>query len=468
MALTGRDLLKATGGTVLNGSLQTTVKSFSIDTRTLQPGDWFIPLKGEQTDGENYIEDALLKGAVGAFTFQDFILGTENYELKNRPLLIKVPDTLKALQDVARYHRNKHSLEVIGVTGSSGKTTTKDLIASVLSQKYSVLKTEGNLNNEIGLPLMLLRITEKHEVAVLEMAMRGKGEIAFLSELALPRWGVITNIGEAHLEKLGSVEAIACAKGELLDNLSLKGVAVLNGDDVRLRRIARNFSGKAYWYGEHEHNDFIAEIVEASLFDTNFKVKFPKKNTAMSFTVSLPGKYNVMNSLAALSLGYLFGLKENYLRKGLQKSHNHLSWGRMEFKKGRKPGVDVIDDSYNANPSSVKSSLEVVCQFYHPGNIIAVLGDMLELGDISEKAHREIGGLVADHGIGCLVAVGDLSEYMAEEARLRGVKVYHCPNVQEAIQCVTELEKNIQKEALFLVKGSRGVMLDNLVKQISS
>jgi len=461
MVLKGREILDATGGNVLSGPLDVSIDGFSIDTRTINPGDWFVPLKGEHTDGEYYLEEALRKGAAGAFTTRD-----KFSDRKTNALLLKVPHTLQALHDTARYHRQKHDLDVIGVTGSSGKTTTKDLIASVLSQKYNVLKTEGNLNNEIGLPLMLLRIKKNHQVAVLELAMRGKGEITLLSQLASPQWGVITNIGEAHLENLGSIEEIARAKGELLDNLPKQGVALLNGDDPRIISLGKKFSGKTYWYGEKEQNHFQIKDSWVDLKETYFKATFPVNKETKLFSVPLPGKHHAMNAVAALALGYFMEVKEKDLQLGLKESENLFTWGRTDVKKGRRPGVTVIDDSYNANPASVRSALETLSSLSEAEKAVVVLGDMLELGKITENAHREIGKLVADYRIKCLIAVGDHSKYIAEETIQRGIETYHCANVSQACDLVLEIENGLEEGSFILVKGSRSIMLDKLVNKL--
>jgi len=459
MVITGKEILQVTGGTALRGNIDAVAGGFSIDTRTLKPGEWFVPFKGEMADGEIFIEEALRRGAAGAFTTREsFSMPVQD------SLLVKVPDTLEALHAVARYNRQKYNPQVIGVTGSSGKTSTKDLMAAVLSQKYSVLKTEGNLNNEIGLPLMLLRITGEHQVVVLEMAMRGKGEIAQLTRLAEPQWGIITNIGEAHLERLGSLKAIARAKGELLENLSPGGMALLNGDDEWLRELEHEVQDNIYFYGEGSDNHFRAKVKSVKLQGTNFKVNFPGQATEMNFSVPLPGKHQVMNALAALALGYLLEVDNLSLQKGLEQSR--ITWGRMGIKDGCWPGTKVIDDSYNANPTSVKSSLEVLSQLSPPGKSMAVLGDMLELGARSEGAHRDIGRLVYERGINYLLAVGDQARFMAEEARKRGVETCHCENVKEACEIINKF--NPVPGSFILVKGSRGMMLEQIVKKIAT
>ncbi len=452
----GTEIIKATGGKALEGNLDSEIQGFSIDTRTLKPGQWFVPLKGERIDGEELVEEALNKGAVGTFTTQEVV------PEKNRDaLIVKVDDNLKALQNVALYNRLKHQPVVIGVTGSSGKTTTKDLIASVLSQRYRVLKTEGNLNTEIGLPLMLLRITEEHDIVVLEMAMRGKGQIAFLADLALPQWGVITNIGEAHIEMLGSLEEIARAKGELIEKLPGEGAAFLFGDDPRLIKQGKEFSGSTYFFGEKAGNHFRLESCCFTWQGTFFRANFFGESLLQDFFLPVPGRHHAVNALAALGIGYMQGITENsQLSKGLEQSE--VTGGRMEVKAGTVPGTRVIDDSYNANPASVNSALEVLAQLSASGRGIAVLGDMLELGEWSEEAHRRAGRVAVELGISRVIGVGKWSRYTAEEVQAKGVHAYTADNPEKAYEILQEFQ--LRAGDTILVKGSRGVGLDKLVE----
>ena len=312
MKLKGSELMKAAKGRHLQGDLHLEITGFSIDSRHVKEGDFFVPFKGENTDGHLYLAAAAENGAAGAFCEP---LSLPEAKLPDSFLLIEVDNTLIALQNVAKECRKGYQLPVIGITGSSGKTTTKDFTAGVLSAKFNVLKTRGNLNNEIGLPLTILELEEYHEAAVLEMGMSAPGEITTLCEIADPTIGVITNIGEAHIELLGSIEAIAKAKGELLDYLGSGGVAVLNGDDPRLLKIGRRFPGKVFYYGFNQ-----GDIKGFSLSQRGekcfFRVRFPDTGEG-EFIVPLPGRESASNALAALTVGYILGLSLPQMQEGL-------------------------------------------------------------------------------------------------------------------------------------------------------
>lgn len=407
----GMEIIEACRGELLRGDPQTTVTGFAIDSRQVREGDFFVPLKGEREDGHRYIPGAIAGGAAGSF----YALREALPPLPRRSLIIGVADPLQALQQVAAAYRRRFTLPVIGVTGSSGKTTTKDFIAGVLSGAMEVLKTPGNLNNEIGLPLTILALEEGHRAAVVEMGMSAPGEITSLARVARPGIGVITNIGEAHLEQLGSIEAIARAKGELLDQLGAGGVAVLNGDDFRLVELGKRFPGKVYYYGFTHGHTRCLELVrrgESSVF----RVRFPGGRES-SFMLPLPGRHLVGNALAALTVGWLFKINPAVMQEGLQAGR--VAAGRLEIRETAS-GARVIDDSYNANPGSVRESLQVLRELAGEKGV-AVLGDMLELGPAAPEAHRAVGRFAARCGIGALVTVGELSKETAAGAREAGL-----------------------------------------------
>lgn len=456
MHLKGLEVAEGSRGCLVQGDPGVEVKGFSIDSRVIEPGEWFVPLKGERTDGHEYVREALMKGAAGSF-YARHLPG----DLPPDKTIVKVDDTLLALQDLAGFYRRRFDLDVIGITGSSGKTTTKDIIASVLGRNYQLLKSEGNLNNHIGLPLTLLRLSSRCRIAVLEMGMRGPGEITRLAEIAAPRWGVITNIGVAHLELLGSMDNIARAKGELLESIGTDGTAVLNGDDPYLRKMGDRFKGKVYYYGWQRSADFQALDMTSQGQGAAFSVKFPGSGTE-NFYLPVPGRHNVTNSLAALALGFLFGMDCSSMREGL--INVRLTGGRLAVKESA-AGIKIIDDSYNANPDSMKASLSVLQEMAPAGKRAAVLGDMLELGPISEEAHRQVGRDAARYGINYLVAVGSLAAYMAEEAQSAGVASFYCSNNDEAWEQLKELP--LGEGWCVLVKGSRSMNLEEIVQKLS-
>ncbi len=457
MELDCREIARATGGKMISGEPHTMVKGVSIDSRTLMPGEWFVPLQGENTDGHNFVEEVLQKGAAGSFFTKPCTL-----DAKSLPgTIIEVEDTLEALQDMAGYYRRKFSPQVIGVTGSSGKTTTKDLLASILKPHLKVLKTEGNYNNQIGLPLTLMNLTAEHEAAVLEMGMNRTGEIDKLTRISKPGWGIITNIGEAHIELLGSRDNIARAKGELINAMGDDGIIILNGDDPYLREMGESFGGKVYYYGWEEGADFKGNKYTYKDGRTGFEVSFPG-GERKHYYLPLPGKHNASNALAALSVGYLLGVEIDKLNFEL--TELDFSGGRMQMMKSVE-GAKIINDSYNANPDSMKASLEVLEQMEVSGARIAVLGDMFELGIMAEEAHREVGRKIARSKIDYLVAVGELARYIAEEARQNQLQVYICRNKEEAWKCLRELPRS--EGNCFLVKGSRGMNLEELVAKLT-
>ncbi|MEW5786084.1 MAG: UDP-N-acetylmuramoyl-tripeptide--D-alanyl-D-alanine ligase [Bacillota bacterium] len=453
MQITGNELIQACAGIVQQGNPDSAITGFSIDSRRITPGDFFVPLPGEREDGHRYVGQALERGAAGSFYSRIPVP-----PLPSGSLIIRVGDVLTALQQVAAAYRTRFDLPVIGVTGSSGKTTTKDLIAGVLSSRLEVLKTEGNLNNEIGLPLTLLTLEEHHQAAVLEMGMSAPGEIAILAKMARPAIGVISNIGEAHLERLGSREAIARAKEELLDYIGSGGTAVLNGDDDRLVQMGKRFPGKAYYYG-FSRGDVRCTKLSQQGENSFFRVRFPNRSER-SFSLPLPGRHLVSNALAALTIGYLFQIGPAEMETGLQASR--VTGGRLQIRRtGR--GVRVIDDSYNANPSSVKAALEVLRDLGGSKGV-AVLGEMLELGPTAAEEHRQVGRFAARCGIARLVTVGALAGEAAAAARAAGLAAIACADHAEAVSALNELP--LDQSWTVLVKGSRGARMDQLVQAL--
>ncbi len=427
------------------------VTGFSIDSRKTCPGDFFIPLKGEHADGHCYVADAVERGAAGSFYAYQPLPA-----LPSTSLIIGVDDPLIALQQTAAFYRRKYDLPVIGVTGSSGKTTTKDFIAGVLSNRMTALKTVGNLNNEIGLPLTLLALEDYHQAAVLEMGMSAPGEIAALARIAHPSIGVIINIGEAHLELLGSIDAIARAKGELLDYIGASGTAVLNGEDPHLVDMGKHFPGKVYYYGFGQGEIRCTELTrqgESSLF----RVRFPDGQEGR-FSLTLPGRHLVSNALAALAVGWILGISPEEMGIGLQASQ--VTAGRLQIKETL-GGVKIIDDSYNANPGSVKAALQVLKEL-GGGHSVAVLGDMLELGPAAAEAHNQVGLFAAQCGIGFLVTVGEMARETAAAALKAGLAAQACAGHEEAVTVVQNIAPG--RGWYILVKGSRGMRMEKLVQ----
>jgi UDP-N-acetylmuramoyl-tripeptide--D-alanyl-D-alanine ligase len=444
------EVLNAVGGKLLSGEKGQNFSGVSIDSRKVKQGDLFVALPGVQTDGHLYVDAALNQGASGA-------LISKVISYTGDKALIQVPDTLKALQDLARFHRQKHNVQVIGVTGSNGKTTTKDMIAAVLQEKFSILKTTGNFNNDLGLPLTLLELDSTHQWAVLEMGMRGLGQIKQLVEIAGPTIGVITNIGMAHIEILGSKEKIAQAKGELLVGLPPGGIAILNGEDEYCRRLGNDFAGKKIFYGFNADCDIRAFNITPGDFSASFVVNCPQGNFFVR--IPLPGEYNILNALAAVAVGLETGMNTEEIKEGLTKIK--LTAMRLERMVGA-AGEVIINDTYNANPDSMIAALQTLSNSAGTKKI-AILGDMFELGEYSELGHRQVGRTIADLAIDLLITVGEQARYIGLEATAAGfldTKVQHFSNKMEA---AAFLVKEVSKGDIVLVKGSRGMAMEQIV-----
>lgn len=449
------DVLNAVNGSLLSGDPEAKISGITIDSRVVKSGDLFFAFPGNRVDGHLFVEEAFKAGAAAAVVSKRIMANVNK-------TLILVKDTFKALQDLARCYRKMFEVPVIGVTGSTGKTTTKDIIAGVLAIKSQVLKTEGNQNNEIGLPLTLLKLESKHDFVVLEMAMRGKGEISELCKISNPNIGVITNIGRAHLEKLGSQKAIAEAKGELISALPPDGCAILNGDDYWQLRLAEKVRCNLLFYGENEHCSIRAlNIRLCGLDGVKFLLKTP--NGEVDCFLPVPGRHNVSNALAGAAVGYWFGYKNTEIASGL--GATSLTGMRLEVKSGFR-GCRIIDDSYNASPDSVKAALKLLADINKENRTIAVLGDMYELGSEAVACHEEIGVTAAKLDIDLLCTVGDLAKEIARGARFFGMpesKIRIFDNKYEALDFLRDY---LDKGDVVLIKGSRASRMDILVDSL--
>ena len=456
------EIVEAVGGKLLDSTpalMDKKITGVSTDTRNIKQGDLFIPLAGERFDGHFFLDEAIEKGAAAVLLHREdagFLPG-----LFPHVAVIKVDDTLKGLQDLAHYHRKRFDIPVVAVTGSNGKTTTKDLIGLVLSQKYNVLKTEGNLNNEIGLPHTLLGLESRHEIVVVEMGMSALGEIHRLAEIARPTMAVITNIGVSHLENLGSRENILKAKMEVLDFLSPGNKAVLNGDDEYLGSIKRDFAFDIIYYGMGGKASLKAIDIRP-LGERGIAYDLTMKGETFTVELCIPGRHNVYNSLAAVAIGDLFGIGSKAIRKGLKTFHP----GDMRLNIFTTPGgIRVIDDVYNASPDSMNAAVEILGDFSGRRRI-AVLGDMLELGDYSRKGHMEVGRAVVQNSIDILVTMGEQSQFIRQGALDMGMD----QSKTEHFNCNKDVTKYLasilEPGDTILVKGSRGMKMEEVVEQI--
>ncbi len=456
------EILTATGGRLLYTQEEgVKISGVSTDSRNVSPHEVFIALRGEKFDGHDYLTQAVAKGAAALVVEREIPLEA----LRNVAVII-VPDTIKALGLLARYHRLRFKIPVIGVTGSNGKTTTKELISTILAEKMKVVKTEKNFNNEIGLPMTLLKIDPSTEAVVLEMGMRGRGQIAYLSSLAQPTIGVITNVGVTHLELLGTQKAIAETKAELIQSLPSKGTAVLNGDDLFVANMAALFPGESFYYSldaQHVATEILPDLyaVEVKTGEDEEKVRVNGKWGEFCFALPLLGRHNIANALAASLVGLVLGATPKEVARGLKKVKMvEKRLRRLEF-----DGLTILDDTYNASPSSVQAALDVLRKLNNPGRKIAVLGDMLELGAISAEAHHRIGKLVADYGCSALFAYGPVSKETIRGAADEGVFSRHFFEKEELWE---ELNSYLSPGDAVLVKGSRGMRMEEIVEKIIS
>lgn len=440
-------ILEAVHGTLIAGDRSAAVTEVCTDSRRIAAGSLFIPLVGEKFDGHSYIASALAAGAAGCVTAREV---TDPIPGK---FYIRVADTQEALGGLAEYYLGLHRVPVVAVTGSVGKTTTKDMVASVLGEKYNVLKTEGNFNNNIGLPLTIFRLTGEHQIAVLEMGMNHLGEIDYLTRIAHPDVALITNIGDAHIENLGCRENTLKAKAEIFHGMTAEGKAVLNGDDPLLRTLAGRLEQEITWCGRSPDSDYYAaelredwaDHMECLLHtpDGSWNQMIPGLGAHMAYPVTM-----------ACAVGRLFGLSDAEISAGIEGfAPTKMRMAILSCANG----ITVLNDTYNANPQSMRAGLEILAK--QPGQKkIAVLGDMLELGDRGPALHREIGACALELGIDCLVTVGELGACIAQGAEGLA-ELYPCAGQEEARAA---LRGAVRPDSTILVKASRGMKFEHL------
>lgn len=441
--------------------------SVEIDSRTVQPGSLFVAFVGEQVDGHAYVAEAFARGAVAAIVERPLpnlpTLDLRSGELPpvldfSQPLCLLVDSSLRALQQAAKAWRAQFSLRVVGITGSVGKTTSKELIHAVLSQRFHTLKSPGNRNNEIGLPLTLLALRPQHERAVLEMGMYATGEISLLCELARPTIGVVTMIGPVHLERVGSMEGIVRAKRELVEALPANGVAVLNRDDERVMSMAAHTSARIFTYGLNPTADLWAsDIRSMGLEGVRFTLNYGGES--LSLRVPLMGQHNVHTALRATAVGLIEGLGWEEIITGLSSLRSQL---RLVTAPGPQDSL-IIDDTYNSSPDSALAALNLLQELN--GRKVAVLGDMLELGYMEEAGHRLVGRRAADVA-DVLLTVGRRARWIAEEALAVGMSPLAVHQVEDVETAVALLQTQIQPHDAILVKGSLGMRMARIVEAI--
>ncbi|RMH68425.1 MAG: UDP-N-acetylmuramoyl-tripeptide--D-alanyl-D-alanine ligase [Gemmatimonadetes bacterium] len=437
------------------------INQVTIDSRQVQPGDLFIAIRGEQFDGHDFIPQALAAGAKAVLVDQTW---ANQHTTPEVPRII-VEDTRRSLQDLARLHREQFNIPVIAITGSNGKTTTKDLIAAVLSQQYRVLKNEGNLNNHFGVPLTLLKLRPTHEIAVIEMGMNHFGELAELCTIAQPTVGIITNVGTAHIEFFGTKERIAEAKSEVIQALKPEHLALLNSDDPEVMGKIGKTKAKIITFGITTRAD--VRVVEYQLKPekSTFRVEYRSKGLSplcASFEINQGGLHMIYNALVAAAVGLQFGLSPEHIQAGF----SQFQPAKMRFQPEHAGGLNFINDAYNANPDSMRVSLAMLHITPVRGKRIAVLGDMLELGDAAPRFHYEVGEQVAQLKIDRLVGVGALARQIAQGALAAGIPSQHVFCVGTATEAAKILVDIATPEDLILLKASRSMALERILSEI--
>jgi UDP-N-acetylmuramoyl-tripeptide--D-alanyl-D-alanine ligase len=425
-----------------------TVSRVSTDSRTLQPGDLFVPLRGEK-----FVEQAHERGAVGAMVEENW-KGT----VPKTFALIRVPDTLAGYQELAANYRRSLPLKVIVITGSNGKTSTKDFLAATLSRGFRVTKTEGNFNNHVGLPQTILAASSNDEIAVWEIGMNHPGEIAALSKIAAPDAAIITNVGLAHIEFMGSREAIAVEKGALAEAIGPEGTVILNGDDPASEGIAQRTRGKVIFAGIEKGS---VRAIEVSQSPTGCEFTILEGAHRCRAQLPVPGIHMVQNAILAVAAGRAFGLSLEDCAAGL--ASTPLTKARLQIKEIN--GIQFIDDSYNANPDSMKAALRTLVELDADGRRIAVLGEMGELGEESERGHREVGEAAAAFGVDELIAVGATGAAIARAAGKAGLK--NSVGVESAVEAAELLGETASPGDLILVKGSRSARMERVLDAFS-
>ncbi len=455
-------LVRVTGGKLIGGNRQTVVSGLTIDSRMVPPGAAFVALLGEHSDGHDHLYDAVLAGAHALVV----TLGPDELStLLQQPQMegvsvIRVADGAQALRDLAAWHRTRLTCPVIGITGSTGKTTTKDMLRSVLERDRRVVATEGNRNNELGVPLTVLSADPLTEALIVEMGMRGLGQIAELAAIVRPSFGLVTNVGTSHIELLDTEESVADAKSELIASLPPDGLAFLNGDDAYSDRIEKVSRARVRRYGLSEWCDVRAEDIS---LDDESRASFTLLSNGDRFEISLsvPGRHNVYNALAAAAIALELGVAETDIAEGL--ADVHLTAMRMQMFETA-TGLTVINDAYNANPVSMRAAIETLLDMRAPARRVAVLGDMAELGSLTELAHFQLGELVGRRGVDVLVTVGQRSARIGEGARVGGMppeNVRVCATVEEAGEVLDDV---LQPGDIVLVKASRVMGLERIVE----
>lgn len=475
-ALSIKEIAQAAGGKILYGDGNMVIREVTTNSRNLSEGSLFVPILGERVDGHDYIPDAFSKGAAACLTGKMI----PEYEGK---ACILVEDTLKALQALGAYYRDKFPIPIIGITGSVGKTTTKEMVAAALSTSRRVLKTEGNMNSQVGLPLMMLKLSPDHEMGVIEMGMSEEGEMAKLTSVARPEAALLTNIGVSHIAQLKTRENIRKEKLNIINAFGEESCLILNGDDDLLKEVWENWKTGRYHidlspetaiklkqsrvitYGTGEDCDFRITEVKTVSEETLFWLTFRSREGEIvreEIFLSVPGIHNVYNAAAALAAAWYYGISVSVAKNGLREYRPIAMRGQILSVRG----IKIIDDSYNASPDSMKSGIRVLKDLDKVSRYIAVLADVKELGEISRQSHYEVGQFIAGEGLDCVVTIGEEARYIAKaiEDSSAPTETYSFAGNGEASAF---LRSYLKEGDGVLIKGSRGMKTDEIVKELT-
>jgi UDP-N-acetylmuramoyl-tripeptide--D-alanyl-D-alanine ligase len=440
------------------------VARLCADSRQVRKGDLFVAFRGERVDGHAFLDAARAKGAVGALIEDELKLPVESGAPRGRSFCgLVVPDVLVAFQQLAHHHRSRFRIPLVAVTGSNGKTTTKEMVAAVLAETRTVLKTEGNLNNRIGMPQTLFRLTRRHKAAVIEMGVDNVGQTARLCEIARPTHGLITNIGPDHLEFFGTMDNSAKAKGELLDYLPQDGAVALNADDPYFPYLRSRARCRVVSFGLSAQADVRAfDLQDSRPAGAAFALALPGRRQRTPVRLRVHGTHNVCNALAAAAIGHALSIPAATIARGL----GRFRPAEMRSQVETRHGVTIINDCYNANPASMTAAIDLLAGLGAGKRTVAVLGDMLELGPSAAAMHRDVGRHLAKKGIAMLVACGALGREIGEGAREGGLDSGQVRCAADSEEAATRLKGLVRRGDVVLVKASRGMKLEKVVEAL--
>ncbi|TDJ60745.1 MAG: UDP-N-acetylmuramoyl-tripeptide--D-alanyl-D-alanine ligase [Nitrospina sp.] len=451
-------LTRAVDGELVYGNASAHFKGVGIDSRTLEPGQLFVCIQGDRFDGHQFAQQVLDNKASGVVVSRRESIPMETLK-KHNAFAVLVPDTLRALQDLAACQRNRLPVRVVGITGTNGKSTTKEMIAGIAGVRFQTLKTQGNLNNHIGLPLSLLELDASHEVAVLEMGMSAAGEIRRLAEIARPDIGVITNISEAHMVHLKTLKQVQAVKGELYEALSVEGTAIVNADDPLVRDLAKGLRARTITYGiDHPADVQASDISPRKPIGFDFTVTLFDQKIAMQ--LPMLGYYNIYNALAAVATGHSLGIPSDAMNAGLAEFQMMSQRSEVLHHKS----MTLINDAYNANPQSMRQALDTLQRFQVAGRKFFVAGDMWELGSLEEEAHLRLGEAVAQQGLDYFVTVGPRARLAAESSIKNGMPANRVAALDDHQEAVDYLMHHAKSGDCLLFKGSRGAQMEKVIE----